>query len=87
MVCYGGEKDGLGQNGELTISADSCPPVFYAVPNSDDEKVRHARGSAAKSELRTRLAVLAYELDADASTPAVFVMRRNAALDKRVCQD
>jgi hypothetical protein len=82
MVLYGGEKDGYGQDGELSLSADDCPNVFYAVPNIDEERIRATHGTDAKRELRDKLAVLAYEFDGEASTSEMFVMRRNAKLDK-----
>jgi len=82
MVLYGGEKDGYGQDGEVTISAHDCPNIFYAVPNIDDEKIRATHGTDAKRELRDKLAVLAYEFDGESSTHDLFVMRRNPKLDK-----
>ena len=82
MILHGGEKDGLGQDGELTISAKDCPRIFYAVPNLDDEKIRQQKGNDAKRELRDKLAILAYEFDKDSSTDQTFVMRRRPHLDK-----
>lgn len=79
MELYGGERDG---DEIKRITADARPDVFYAVPSIDGDKVAKARGKLAKSELRDKLAILAYEYDKDASTDDHFVMRRNAALDK-----
>jgi hypothetical protein len=82
MVLVGGEKDGLGQDGELSLSAKDRPNVFYAVPNVDDEKIRNAKGNQYKHELRDKLAVLAYQYDPYTSTTDVFYMDRTPALDK-----
>jgi hypothetical protein len=82
MVLAGGEKDGYGIDGELTISAAHRPKVFYAVPNLDEDKIKKVHGKQAKLELRDRLAVLAYEFDETASSTERFVMVRNAKLDK-----
>jgi len=83
MVLFGGEKDGMGQDGELTIDgANDCPNVFYAVPLADEERIRMTKGVEAKRKMRDRLAVLAYEFDARASTATTFIMRRRPSLDK-----
>jgi hypothetical protein len=82
MILVGGEKDGQGQDGELTISAKDCPNVFFAVPNLDEEKIVKTKGNQAKIELRDKLACLAYEFDAEASSKDRFMMKRNAKLDK-----
>jgi hypothetical protein len=82
MVLHGGEKDGYGQDGELSITAADCPSIFFAVPSIDDERIRATHGTEAKRELRDRLAILAYEFDAEASTEDILVMRRNPKLDK-----
>jgi hypothetical protein len=82
MILCGGEKDGHGQDGELTISAEDRPDVFYAVPNLDEDRIKKTRGNAAKRDLHDKLACLAYEFDAEASSDERFVMKRNAGLDK-----
>lgn len=82
MVLWGGEKDGLGINGELKTTAEDCPEVFYAVPNVDEDKIKRTRGKEAKQELREKLSVLAYKFDESRSTADTFVMVRNAALDR-----
>ena len=78
MVCFGGEKDGL----ELSLSHDDAPDVYYALPNVDEERVKKTRGNQAKSELRDKLAVLAYKFDPHSSSQDRFVMRRRPELDK-----
>lgn len=82
MVLYGGEKDGLGINGELIVSADSRPDVFHAVPNLDEDRIKKAKGDTAKTELRNRLAVLAYRYDPERSTANHFKFYRAPELDK-----
>ena len=82
MVCFGGEKDGLGMNGELTVSASERPDVFYAVPNLDEDTIKKVRGNTAKQQLREKLSILAYKYDPDVSTAARYVMRRCPELDR-----
>lgn len=82
MVLFGGEKDGYGMNGELNVTPEDCPEVFYAVPNADEDRIKKTKGAEAKRELREKLSVLAYQLSEDASTPERFVMVRNADLDR-----
>jgi hypothetical protein len=82
MVLFGGEKDGYGMDGELIISGNHRPQVFYAVPILDEDKIKKTHGHDAKRELRDKLAVLAYEFDENASTADLFVMRRKTELDK-----
>lgn len=82
MILFGGEKDGHGQDGELTVSAKDRPDVFYAVPNLDEEKVTKTKGKDAKLVVRDKLACLAYEFDEESSSKDRFVMVRNAKLDK-----
>jgi hypothetical protein len=82
MILVGGEKDGHGLNGELTISPKDRPDVFYAVPNLDEDKIKKTRGNQAKIALHDQLAVLAYEFDEEHSSGDRFLMKRNAKLDK-----
>jgi len=82
MVLVFGEKDGHGQDGELTVSPEDRPDVFYAVPNLDEDKITKTKGNDAKRELHDKLACLAYQFDPEASSPERFVMKRNASLDK-----
>jgi hypothetical protein len=82
MVLTGGEKDGLGQNGELLVEETDRPEVFYAVPNLDEDKIKKTRGLNAKHEMRDKLAVLAYKFDPDKSTSSRSLMRRAPELDK-----
>jgi hypothetical protein len=82
MVLVGGEKDGYGMDGELTVSAEHRPRVFYAVPNLDEDRIKKTHGHDAKRELRDKLAILAYEFNEERSTDDVFVMDRNDKLDK-----
>ncbi len=78
MQLFGGEKDGW----DTTVSLDGRPEVFYAVPNLDEDKIKKTRGNNAKTELRDRLAILAYKFDPDTSTANHFKMRRAPELDR-----
>lgn len=82
MELYGGEKDGYGRDGELTIPASSRPDVFYVVPNLDEDKLKLAKTKQAKIDLRDKLAVLAYKFDPDLSSANHFRMNRCPELDK-----
>lgn len=78
MILFGGEKDGL----EVPVLPSKRPDVFYAVPNLDDEKIRKIKGDRAKVELREKLAILAYQYDAEQSTRTHFKMMRRPDLDR-----
>lgn len=78
MVLMGGEKDGW----DCDISSDTRPDVFYAVPNTDEEKIKKTKGTDAKHQLRDQLAVLAYKFDPVSSTGDRFRMNRCQELDK-----
>lgn len=53
----GGELDGM----EIPISsAKSRPDIYYGVPLKDEVRVRKTKGTRARDEIRSRLAVLAY---------------------------
>lgn len=78
MELMGGEKDGYS----VKMSASSRPDVFYAVPNLDEGKIRSTKGNTAKSEMRDRLAVLAYRFNEETSTSDCFRMDRCPELDK-----
>ena len=57
----GGELDGM----EIPISsAQARPDVYYAIPLTDEPKVRKIKGVKARNEVRSRLAILAYTFDA-----------------------
>lgn len=79
MELVGGELDGK----EIPrITKASCPEVFYGVPGPDEKKIRDTKGNVAKSEMRDRLAVLAYKFDEETSTDDRFRMVRAPELDK-----
>lgn len=82
MQLFGGEKDGMGQDGELSISSKDRPDVFYAVPNLDEDKIKKTRGNDAKREMRDRLAILAYKFDPTDSDDKRYKMKRAPELDK-----
>lgn len=80
----GGEKDGL----IITLpSIVTRPDVYYAVPNSDDEKVRYTKGAKARTALREKLAVLAYVYEKTVKMDKVgweYRYRRDPARDKKI---
>lgn len=78
MELIGGEKDGY----RVKLSSSSRPDVFYAVPSLDEVKIRNTKGNTAKSELRDRLAVLAYKFNGETSTDSLFRMDRAPELDR-----
>ena len=53
---FGGECDG-----HLITVTGARPATVYAVPLSDTEKVREAKGKEAKIAIHERLATLAYD--------------------------
>lgn len=78
MQLFNGEKDGWSAE----VSLDARPDVFYAVPNLDEDLIKKTRSTHAKSELRDKLAVLAYKFDPDRSTAKHFRMVRCPELDR-----
>lgn len=61
MVLFAGEKDGQ----EINFDSRHLPEVWYVVPYTDEPKIAAAKSVQVKSELREKLAVLAYRHDPD----------------------
>lgn len=56
---FGGECDGT----VVKVASAARPEIYYAVSSAGEQQIRETHGNKAKTELRSKLATIAYKFD------------------------